>query len=127
MVLDQLVQPFGVVPGHVLVDVDQAVAFQIAALVGGALERFVFGRDRLQIDHGEVAAAFEVADLVEHIGDAAAHAGGEVAPRLADHDDDAAGHVFAAVVAGALDHRDGAGIAHGESARRRRRGNSIPR
>jgi hypothetical protein len=48
----------------------------------------------------------EVAVLVEHIGDAARHAGREVAPGLAEHHDDAAGHVFAAVVAGAFDHRD---------------------
>ena len=53
--------------------------------------------------------------LVEHIGDAARHAGGEVAPGLAEHDDDAAGHVLAAVVAGALDDRDGAGVAHREA------------
>jgi hypothetical protein len=49
-----------------------------------------------------------------HIGDAARHAGREVAAGLAEHDDDAAGHVFAAVVAHALDHRDRAGIAHRE-------------
>ena len=57
----------------------------------------------------------EVAVLVEHIGDAAGHAGREVAPGLAEHDHDAAGHVFAAMVAGAFDDRDRAGIAHGEA------------
>ena len=57
----------------------------------------------------------ERAVLVEHIGDAARHAGGEIAPGAAEHDDDAAGHVFAAMVAGAFDHGDGAGIAHGEA------------
>ena len=45
----------------------------------------------------------EVAVLVEHVGDAAGHAGGEVAPGRAEHDDAAAGHVFAAVVADAFD------------------------
>ena len=53
--------------------------------------------------------------LVEHIGDAARHAGGEVAAGLAEDDDDAAGHVFAAMVAGALDDGDGAGVADGEA------------
>ena len=57
----------------------------------------------------------EVAVLVEHVGDAARHAGREVAARRAEHDDDAAGHVLAAVVAGAFDDRDGAGVAHGEA------------
>ena len=56
----------------------------------------------------------EVAVFVEHIGDAARHAGREIAAGLAEHDHDAAGHVLAAMVAGALDHRDGAGIAHRE-------------
>ncbi len=42
---------------------------------------------------------------VEHVRDAAAHAGGEVAPRPAQHDDAPAGHVLAAVIADALDHR----------------------
>ena len=53
--------------------------------------------------------------LVEHIGDAARHAGREVAAGLPEHDDDAAGHVFAAVIARAFDDRDGAGVAHGET------------
>ena len=53
--------------------------------------------------------------LVEHIGDAARHAGREVAAGLAEDDDDAAGHVFAAMVAGALDDGDGAGVADGEA------------
>ena len=57
----------------------------------------------------------EGAVLVEHIGDAARHAGGEVAAGAAEHHHDAAGHVFAAMVAGAFDHRDGAGIAHREA------------
>ena len=57
----------------------------------------------------------ERAVLVVDIGDAAAHAGGEVAPGAPQHDDGAAGHVFAAVIAGAFDHRRGARIAHAEA------------
>ena len=53
--------------------------------------------------------------LVEHVGDAARHAGREIAPGRAEHHDHAAGHVFAAVVARPLDDRDGAGIAHREA------------
>ena len=53
--------------------------------------------------------------LVEDEGDAAAHAGGEVAPGGAEHDDGAAGHVLAAVIADALDDRGRAAVAHGEA------------
>ena len=56
-----------------------------------------------------------VAVLVEHEGQAAAHAGGEVAPGRPEDDDAPAGHVLAAVVADALDDRVGAGVAHGEA------------
>ena len=49
------------------------------------------------------------------IGDAAAHAGGEIAAGLAEHDDDAAGHVFAAMRADALDDGESARVAHGEA------------
>ena len=95
--------------------VDAAVDVEIAALVMRRWLSVLFLRDRLQIDHRHVAARGEVAVLVEHIGDAARHARGEIAAGLAEHDDDAAGHVFAAVIADALDHGDGAGIAHGET------------
>ena len=75
----------------------------------------------------------EAAVGVVHVGDAAAHAGGEVEPGRAEHDHAAAGHVLAAVVAHALDHRDGARVAdrealagepaeEGAAARLRRRG-----
>ena len=79
------------------------------------LQQVVLFRHRLELDHRHVAALGEVAVLVEHIGDAARHAGREVAAGLADDDDDAAGHVFAAMVADALDDGDGAGVAHGEA------------
>ena len=62
--------------------------------------------ERFEADHAHVAALGEVAVLVEHVGDAAAHAGREVAPGRPEHDDAPAGHVLAAVVADALD--DGA-------------------
>ena len=51
---------------------------------------------------------------VEHVGDAAGHAGGEVAAGRAEDDDAPAGHVLAAVVADALDDRGGAGVADAE-------------
>src|SRR3712207_7162821 len=47
----------------------------------------------------EIAAPGEVLRLIQHIGHAARHAGGEVAAGLADHHHDAPGHVFAAVIA----------------------------
>src|SRR6185437_14897977 len=66
-------------------------------------------------DHAHVAALGEVAVLVEHVGDATAHAGREVAPGRPEHDDAPAGHVLAAVIANALDDRAGARVAHGEA------------
>ena len=63
----------------------------------------------------DVAAALELAVLVEHERDAAAHAGGEVAAGRAEHDDDAARHVLAAVIADAFDDRGRAAVAHGEA------------
>ena len=84
-----------------------------------------FGGERLEFDHRKVAALSEVPRLVEHIGDAAGHAGGEIAAGLADDDDDSAGHVFAAVVAYALDNRDGAASCSRRTVRRPRRGSSF--
>src|SRR5208283_5116624 len=55
--------------------------------VGGA-------REGLEIDTGLVAAARgEVALIVVDVGDAAAHAGGEVAAGGSETDDEAVGHV----------------------------------
>ena len=56
-------------------------------------------------------AAFGVVD----VGDAAGHAGREVAPGRAEDDGAAAGHVFEGVVADALDDGDGAGVADAEA------------
>src|ERR1019366_7901430 len=75
----------------------------------------LFREHGFELDHRHVAEFREVTGLVQHIGDAARHAGREVAPGLAEHHDDAAGHVFAAVIAGALDHSDGARITHRET------------
>ncbi len=72
--------------------------------------------ERLEIDAGLVAAARgEVALIVVDVGDAAAHAGGEVAAGGAENDDEAVGHVFAAVVAHAFDDGGCAGVADGEA------------
>ncbi len=68
-----------------------------------------------EADHAHVAALGELAVLVEHVGDAAAHARREVASGRAEHDDAPAGHVLAAVVADALDDRPGAGVANREA------------
>ena len=53
--------------------------------------------------------------LVEHVGDAAAHAGREVAPGRPEDHRAAAGHVLAAVVADALDDGARARVAHREA------------
>ncbi len=70
---------------------------------------------RLELAHRLVALAREVAELVEHIGDAARHAGGKISAGRAEHDDRALRHVFAAVIAGALDDRGRTRVAHRES------------
>ncbi len=79
------------------------------------LQQIVFFRHRFQIHHRQVAAFAEGVFLVEHVGDAAGHAGREVAARPAEHHDDTAGHVFVAVVADAFDNRQGAGVADCEA------------
>ena len=71
--------------------------------------------DALDVHHLRVDARGELVVLVEHIGDAARHARGEVAARGAEHHDAAAGHVFAAMVAHGLDDGVHAGVAHGEA------------
>src|SRR5436190_1529433 len=67
------------------------LAVLVAVLAGG---------DAFEIDRSGVAEAGEPTRRVPDIGDAARHAGGEIAPGIAEHDDDPAGHVFAAMVAG---------------------------
>ena len=75
----------------------------------------LFRQHRLELDHRHVAEFRKVAGFVQHVGDAAGHAGREVASGLAEHHDDAAGHVFAAMIAGAFDDRDRAGVTHREA------------
>src|ERR1039458_8269148 len=71
---------------------------------------------RLQIHAGLVAAARgEVALIVVDVGDAAAHAGGEIAAGGTEDDDEAVGHVFAAVVADAFNDGGSAGVADSEA------------
>ena len=106
MVDDELMQALGVVAGHVAHHVDAAVPRKIAAGVMVLLHHLFFRVHRLELDHRQVAALGEVAGFVEHISDAARHAGGEVAPGLADHHHDAAGHVLATVIARAFDDRE---------------------
>ena len=69
----------------------------------------------VQADHLLVAALGEGAPLVEHVGDAARHAGGEVAAAAADDHHAPAGHVLAAVIADPFDDRVGAAVADGEA------------
>src|SRR5208337_4883505 len=80
-----------------------------------AHHHLLLGRNGLKLNHRHVAALGEGSGLVENVGDAAGHAGGEIAPGLANDDDNAAGHVFAAMVAHSLDHSDRAGVAHAET------------
>src|SRR5580704_627183 len=74
----------------------------------------LFGGDWLQFDHRHVATLSEGPRLVEHVGNAAGHAGRKIAASLTNYDDDAAGHVLAAVIADALDDSDRPGVAHAE-------------
>src|SRR6185312_9425215 len=114
MVGDELVKPLLVMTGHVAGNVDAALVVEVAAMVEQLFHQIVFLGNRFEFDHRHVAAFGEVAGLVQHIGNAARHAGGEVAAGLADNDDDAARHVFAAMVADALDDGGDTRIAHGE-------------
>ena len=71
--------------------------------------------DLVEADQLDVAARREPVLGIEHVGDPAAHARGEVAPGGPEDDDAPARHVLAAVVADALDDRVGARVAHREA------------
>ena len=73
------------------------------------------GQHVFERHHGRIAAPGKLPIFVIHIGNAAAHAGGKIAPGFAEYGHRAAGHVFAAMVARALDHRRGARQAHGKT------------
>src|SRR3954470_9678859 len=67
-----------------------------------------------EIDERLVAALVELAELVEHECQAAAHSGAEVATDPAEHHHGSTRHVLAAVVADAFHHRHRAAVANGE-------------
>src|SRR6185295_10089725 len=92
-----------------------AVVIEVAGRVIMLPARILFLDHRLELHHRHVAAFLEAAVGIEHVGDAARHAGREVAARAAEHHHDAPGHVFAAMIARAFHHRDGAGVAHREA------------
>src|SRR4051812_32311178 len=89
--------------------------------------RDVLGDEVADLDRVGVVHAVEVIEqrrvdlrpegtvLVEHEGQAAAHARGEVAPRRPEDDHAPAGHVLAAVVGDLLDDGLGARVAHAEA------------
>src|SRR6266436_3712983 len=79
------------------------------------LFEFVGVVDRPQLDHPEIAARRKRTVFVEHIRDAAAHSGCEIASSFAEHRDQSARHIFASVIANALDHRVRAAVAHRKS------------
>ena len=62
-----------------------------------------------------VHALLQRAVPVQHPGDSAAHARGEVVAHRAEHGHPAAGHVFTSVVTHTFDDRPGAAVAHRES------------
>src|SRR5690606_39592421 len=72
----------------------------------------VLGRERLEVDALRIHAAREAAVEIEHVGEAAAHAGREVPPGRTEHHHAPARHVLAAVVTDALDHRLRTAVAH---------------
>lgn len=72
----------------------------------------VVGSQRQEVDH---LAVDEIGVEVEDVGDAAGHAGREVATGPTEHDGRATRHVLAAVVTDALDDRVRAGVAHAEA------------
>src|SRR5258706_11714857 len=67
----------------------------------------------LDIDRGRITALLDkIHALVEHVGEASAHTGGEVAATGAEHDHQTFRHVLAAVITDSLHHRGSSGIAH---------------
>src|SRR5579883_1872190 len=76
----------------------------------------VGGRSHLrQADQLRIELLWEIAALVEHVGNAVRHAGAKVASRLTEDDYHALGHVLAAVVAHAFDDGQRAAVAHREA------------
>src|SRR3990167_4321255 len=99
--------------GYFAVSVAQMARDQVFDLL-----HIFFAHQGLQLHRVQnllIAADAEVARLVEHVSDAARHAGGKVSSRFAEHDDAPSGHVLAAVIPDALDDCIGAAIAYGET------------
>src|SRR6185312_279398 len=72
--------------------------------------------DRFKINRSEVAAFFgKVSLVINHVSNAAAHAGSEIASAGAEHNNESVGHVFATVVANAFNDRGGSGVADRET------------
>src|SRR6266436_6130708 len=85
MARDQDMQPLDIGREQVAEHVDPAVRFEIAGVVICVLVDHLFGEHGFELDHRQIAEPVEIAGLVQHIGDAARHAGGEIAPGLAEH------------------------------------------
>ena len=77
MIGDQHPQPLGILAGQIG-HVDAAMRFQIVVVAEFLLGDLPLFRHWLELDHRHVAARFEGVVLVEYIGDAARHAGGEI-------------------------------------------------
>src|SRR3984957_8085650 len=108
-------QAMPVETAHIRHDIDHAVGFEIARVMEDARVDVFLARHRLELHHREIAARGKTAVLVEHIGNAARHAGGEVAAGRPEHYHRAADDIFAAMVAGALNDGESPRIAHGEA------------
>jgi hypothetical protein len=76
------IEPFLVMPRHVAGHVHPPLVRQIAAVVMQLFKQIILFRHRFQFDHRHVAALGEITVLIQHIGDAAGHAGREVAAGL---------------------------------------------
>ena len=76
---------------------------------------FRFRGHGFEFHHSQIAAITEIAGFIQHKGDAAGHAGGEISSGLPQHHHGTAGHVFTAVVTHTFDHGKGTGITHGET------------
>src|SRR5207302_10885940 len=99
---------------HIRHHVDTTVGVEIAGLVIMARDHVLFVNHRFELYHGEIAAPRKGSVLVEHVGDAAGHAGGKITTGDTQNHHNAAGHIFAAVIARALDDRDGSRVANRE-------------
>ena len=69
--------------------------------------------------HLRVHIAGEITAVIQHVGDAARHAGAEIAARRPEDDDTATGHVFTTVIADGLDNGIDAAVADAEALARR--------